>query len=472
MKDEHPEAVWLCSDPSLQRTQGCCCTELLQISYWPLWLKDVHLNVQGAVPPASGARSCKDTVESLWKFSYVEIFRCTGNVTPRQYEGLSCIVVKLRQTRRAWQLSSSASLLMGPSVDWEGRLSVRRGEDALCFSAFWCEVSSVQQVPESVAGGKSKFSCLCCGADVRRIYPAFVRGDWPLFERQWPRRCWGREQRETGARLLNGPSRRPDGGVSWWNKSKAAASTLLKEEGQDNAPGPARELPVRVPWSQQGLATTSVPREKGRSPPLKRGEWEDARLLSLSIKRVKSQWWLALPSYLPGRFCGFSDELSRFSLDKRVPGKLLGSLLHHLHWSKSCASMDMLCFVRNLGFCSKGKIVFVNDQGWLEKASLQVEWLVSHCSTWVAMATARQAWGARGEQTTPFWGRGVQARCQGKAPTWLPAWSSKVPNTTLGCHILWPAQPFINMLLEQNPSFWRHQDIFFCPGDGVSHACH
>lgn len=111
-------------------------------------------------------------------------------------------------------------------------------------------------------GGKSKFSCLCCKADVRRIYPAlgtFVWEDRPLFERQWPRQGQGWKQWETDARLLNGRSRRTDGGISQRNKSKAAASTLLKGEGQDNAPGPTWELPLCVPWIQQGLAVTSVP---------------------------------------------------------------------------------------------------------------------------------------------------------------------------------------------------------------------
>lgn len=113
--------------------------------------------------------------------------------------------------------------------------------------------------------GKSKFSCLCCRADVRRIYPAlgtFVWEGWPLFKRQWPRQGQGCKQRETDAWLLNGRSRRTDGGISQRNKSKAAASTLLKGEGQDNAPGLAWELPVRVQWSQQGLTVTSVPWEK------------------------------------------------------------------------------------------------------------------------------------------------------------------------------------------------------------------
>lgn len=82
MKDEHTEVAWLCSDPSLQRMQGCTCTEML-------------------------------------------IFlRC-------------CLLIfKLRQPRRALQLSSSASLFVGPSLDQEGHLSAHGGEDALCFSAY------------------------------------------------------------------------------------------------------------------------------------------------------------------------------------------------------------------------------------------------------------------------------------------------------------------------------------------------
>lgn len=73
------EAVWLCSNSSWQRMQGCCCTEMLQISYQLLWLK----GVQGAVPPDSGVRGCKDTVELQWKFSCMEIIWCSANVTPR-----------------------------------------------------------------------------------------------------------------------------------------------------------------------------------------------------------------------------------------------------------------------------------------------------------------------------------------------------------------------------------------------------
>lgn len=75
-----------------------------------------------------------------------------------------------------------------------------------------------------------------------------------------------------GTRLLNGPSRRADGGISRRNKSKAAASTLLKGEGQDKAPGPSPELPARVLWSQRGLASTVVPPENGRGPHFKWGE--------------------------------------------------------------------------------------------------------------------------------------------------------------------------------------------------------
>lgn len=63
MRDEDTEAVWLCSDPSLQRMQGCCCREMSQIHYGFLWLKVVHLYVWGTVPPVSGAHGCKDTVE-------------------------------------------------------------------------------------------------------------------------------------------------------------------------------------------------------------------------------------------------------------------------------------------------------------------------------------------------------------------------------------------------------------------------
>ena len=80
--------MWLGSDPSLQRTQGCCCTETLQISYQVLWLK----GVQGAVPPVSGVRGCKDIVESLRKFPYVEIIQCTGNVTLRQIRAFPALL--------------------------------------------------------------------------------------------------------------------------------------------------------------------------------------------------------------------------------------------------------------------------------------------------------------------------------------------------------------------------------------------
>lgn len=46
------------------------------------------------------------------------------------------LIFKLREPRRALQLSSSASLLVGPSLDQEGHLSAHGGEDALCFSAY------------------------------------------------------------------------------------------------------------------------------------------------------------------------------------------------------------------------------------------------------------------------------------------------------------------------------------------------
>lgn len=82
MKDEHTEFVWLCSDPSLQRMQGCTCMGMLLFLHCCL------------------------------------------------------LIFKLRQPRKALQLLSSASLLVGPSLDQEGHLSAHGGEDALGFSAY------------------------------------------------------------------------------------------------------------------------------------------------------------------------------------------------------------------------------------------------------------------------------------------------------------------------------------------------
>lgn len=81
MNDERTEVAWLCSDPSLQRMHSHR-TEMLPFLHCCL------------------------------------------------------LIFKLREPRRALQLSSSARFLVGPCLDQQGCLSAHGGEDAFCFSAY------------------------------------------------------------------------------------------------------------------------------------------------------------------------------------------------------------------------------------------------------------------------------------------------------------------------------------------------
>lgn len=97
---------------------------------------------------------------------------------------------------------------------------------------FLLEVSKDEQFQKSQKKKKSKFSSFHCWADVRRIYPAlgtFVVGGLTDSLQTMIGLVLG--CRAAGDRNLTAEwySRWADGGISWGNKSKAAASTLLRE---------------------------------------------------------------------------------------------------------------------------------------------------------------------------------------------------------------------------------------------------
>lgn len=84
------------------------------------------------------------------------IHHCSECTRTEMLPFLHCclLIFKLREPRRALQLSSSARFLVGPCLDQRGCLSAHGGEDAFCFSAYLNEVSNVEQVVKSVAGEK------------------------------------------------------------------------------------------------------------------------------------------------------------------------------------------------------------------------------------------------------------------------------------------------------------------------------
>lgn len=386
---------------------------------------------------------CFHIEEKKWMMSVLRlhgcalIHHCSECTRTEMLPFLHCclLIFKLREPRRALQLSSSARFLVGPCLDQRGCLSAHGGEDAFCFSAYltWGQQrwTSRKERGWGESPSSAAFAVGLMSEGFTQLW-GLLFGKTDCFSRD--NGCAGAGAGSSGRQAHGrwmGPAAVQMEGSASKTKVKLLPAHCWKERGRTMCSG--WELPVWVPWSQGGFAGMLVPWEEelpsfqNESRP---GCWPPASQVS-----NPSRGWHC-PHTCPATSVGFA-------LDSRVQGNLLFPSLKQI----LCLCGHAVASKEFVILFPEAKIVFVTHKftGLVEEGIFAGRMFGFSLLQVRVTGTRSQALSAPGHQISAccwqipqVWGRvrGAGAR---QDPGTLPAWGSQVPNTMEGCLGVWPA---------------------------------